>query len=63
VVLPNLDQNVVFQKFKKDLVKKGLNRPKMVRDVNFRTPGGRESLRTTGERTKMPSDFFYAEIG
>jgi hypothetical protein len=40
VVLPKFDQINRFQKFKKDLVKKGLNRQK--RDADIRTPGGRD---------------------
>jgi hypothetical protein len=44
VVLPKFDQNNIFQKFKKNLVKKSLNQQKMARDIDFRPPDGRESL-------------------
>jgi hypothetical protein len=40
-----------LKKFKKNLVKKDLNQQKMARDIDFRAPGGRESLWTTGEKT------------
>jgi hypothetical protein len=33
------------------LVRKGLNQQKMARDIDFRAPDGRESLRTAGEKT------------
>jgi hypothetical protein len=41
VVLPKLDQNNIFQKFKKNFVKEGLNQQKMARDVDFQAPAGR----------------------
>jgi hypothetical protein len=44
VVLPKLDQNIFFQKFKKDLVEKSLKQQKMARDIDFRAPSGREYL-------------------
>jgi hypothetical protein len=53
VVLPKFDQIINFQKFKKNLVRKGLNQQKMARDIDFRAPGGRESLWTTGEKTGL----------
>jgi hypothetical protein len=34
------------------LVKKGFNQQKMSRDIDFRAPGGRESLWATGEKTE-----------
>jgi hypothetical protein len=37
-VLPKFDKNNIFQKFKKNLVKKSLNSHKMVRDVDFQAP-------------------------
>jgi hypothetical protein len=51
VVPPKFDQNNFFQKFKKNLVRESLNQQKMTRDIDFRVPGGRESLWTTGEKT------------
>jgi hypothetical protein len=36
VFLPKFDQKNIFQKFKKNLVKKGLNQQKMARDIDFR---------------------------
>jgi hypothetical protein len=33
------------------LVKKSLNQQKMARDIDFRAPGGRESLWTAGKKT------------
>jgi hypothetical protein len=51
VVPPKFGQNNFFQKFKKNLVKKGLNQQKMSRNIDLRAPGGRESLWTTGEKT------------
>jgi hypothetical protein len=44
VVLPKFDQKNIFQKFKKNLVKKDLNQQKMARDVDFQAPAGREYL-------------------
>jgi hypothetical protein len=35
------------------LVKKGLTQQKMARDIDFRAPDGRESLWTTGEKTRF----------
>jgi hypothetical protein len=48
----NFNFSLFYQKFiktkfknsKKNLVRKGLNQQKMVRDIDFRAPGGRESL-------------------
>jgi hypothetical protein len=37
--------------------KKGLNQQKMVRDIDFQAPGGRESLWTTGEKTVFQKTF------
>jgi hypothetical protein len=51
VVPRKFDQNNFFQKFKKNLVTKSLNQQKMARDIDFRAPGGRESLWTTGKKT------------
>jgi hypothetical protein len=51
VVTSKFDQNNFFQKFKKNLVSKGLNQQKIARDIDFQAPGGRESLWTTGEKT------------
>ena len=50
VVLAKFYQIIIFQKFKKKLVLKGWNQHNMVRDVDIRAPGGRESLWTTGEK-------------
>jgi hypothetical protein len=35
VVLPKFDQNIIFQKFKRILVKEGLNQQKMAGDMDF----------------------------
>jgi hypothetical protein len=51
IVLPKFDQNNFVQKFKKNLVRKGLNQQKMTRDIDFRAPDGRESMWNTGEKT------------
>jgi hypothetical protein len=51
VVPPKFDQNNFFQKFKKNLVEKGLNQQKMARDIDFQAPGGRDPPWTTGEKT------------
>jgi hypothetical protein len=48
-----LIKTIFFQKIKKNLVKKGLNQQKMARDIDFRAPGGRESLWTTGEKNRF----------
>jgi hypothetical protein len=50
VVLSKFDQNNFFQKFKKNLVRKGLNQQKKARDKDFRAPGGHESLWTAGKK-------------
>jgi hypothetical protein len=50
VNLPKFDQNNLFQKFKKDLVKKSLNQQKMTKDIHFRGLAGRESLWTTDKK-------------
>jgi hypothetical protein len=41
---PNLIKTIFFQKFKKNLVRNGLNQQKMARKIDFRAPGGLESL-------------------
>jgi hypothetical protein len=48
VVLPKFDQNIIFKKFKKKLVRKGLNRQKMARDIYFRAvnPCGLQAKKT-----------------
>jgi hypothetical protein len=53
VVLPKFDQNNIFQKFKRNLVKKGLNPQEMVEDIDFRAPAGHESLWTTDKKVKF----------
>jgi hypothetical protein len=54
------EQNFNFSLFYQNLIKTiffrnskrlGLNQRKMARDIDFRAPGGRESLRTIGEKS------------
>jgi hypothetical protein len=47
----NLSKFFFFKNSKKNLDRKGLNQQKMLRDIDFRAPGGCESLWTPGEKT------------
>jgi hypothetical protein len=53
VVIPKFDQHNIFEKFKNNLVKKGLKQQKMAREIDFRAPAGPESLRTTDEKVEI----------
>jgi hypothetical protein len=48
-----LIKTMFFKNSKKNLVGKSLNQQKIARDIDFRAPGGRESLWTTGEKTEF----------